>query len=381
MRRHKARARSEFLKDGKRIEMRLLFALPGFHRYDRGAEVALLAVARELALGGDEVTVAGSGHQREGVPYRFLHVSAVRRERFERLPSIPAFRDETAWEDATFAAALLARYRPGQYDATVTCSFPHSHWVLRRPAADRPAHFFVTQNGDWPARTNGSEYRFFGCEGLVCTNPDYFEANEARWNCALIPNGIDLDRFSASDGGSDREAFGLPAGVPIVLMVSALIPSKRVLAAIRALAGFEDAFLVVAGDGPERDAATALAADCLPGRFKRISIPAAAMPHLYRAADVFLHMSDTEPFGNVYLEAWASGLPIVAHDSARLRWILGDDQYLCDTHDSDALLAQLRSAILQGARASREGLARFAWPVVAGKYRAFIAQTLAAGAT
>ena len=37
--------------------MNLLFALPGFHRYDRGAEVALLAVADAIARGGDAVTV------------------------------------------------------------------------------------------------------------------------------------------------------------------------------------------------------------------------------------------------------------------------------------------------------------------------------------
>lgn len=41
--------------------MRLLFALPGFHLFDRGAEVALLSVAAELAKKGDNVTVVGSG--------------------------------------------------------------------------------------------------------------------------------------------------------------------------------------------------------------------------------------------------------------------------------------------------------------------------------
>jgi hypothetical protein len=49
--------------------MKLLFALPGFHRYDRGAEVALLSVARELARSGEDVTVAGSGGARPDVPY------------------------------------------------------------------------------------------------------------------------------------------------------------------------------------------------------------------------------------------------------------------------------------------------------------------------
>jgi len=37
--------------------LRFLFALPGFHQEERGAEVALLSVAEELAKLGDQVTV------------------------------------------------------------------------------------------------------------------------------------------------------------------------------------------------------------------------------------------------------------------------------------------------------------------------------------
>ena len=33
--------------------MRILFALPGLHRYDRGAEIAFISVARELAKSGE----------------------------------------------------------------------------------------------------------------------------------------------------------------------------------------------------------------------------------------------------------------------------------------------------------------------------------------
>ncbi len=69
--------------------MRLLFALPGFHRVDRGAEVALLSVASELARSGDEVTVVGSGKPRAEVPYTYRSLPAVRRERFERFPKFP----------------------------------------------------------------------------------------------------------------------------------------------------------------------------------------------------------------------------------------------------------------------------------------------------
>lgn len=351
--------------------MRIGFALPGFHRHDRGAEVALLAVADALARGGDEVTVFGAGRKRAGTSYSFRHVSAIDRERFERWPTFPPFRNETSWEDASFSMALLATYRPAEFDAVITCAFPFTHLVLRRPMLGaRPRQIFVTQNGDWPATANRHEYRLFSCDGLVCTNPDFFESNRDRWPSVLIPNGIDPARFGGAN--TDRTKFGLPPGRPIVLMVSALIESKRVCDGIRAVAR-SDAHLVVAGDGPLRGEVEELAAALMPGRFTRLTLGADQMPLLYRAADVFLHMSLLESFGNVFVEAMASGLPVVGHDTARLRWIVGDNEPLCDTTDTAALDAALIGALARGRGAADARVERFGWPGIAAEYRRFIA--------
>lgn len=359
--------------------MRLLFALPGFHRYDRGAEVALLAVAEACARAGDAVTVMGMGQPRPGTAYTFRHVPAIRRERFERLPTMPALRDDTAYEELSFAPGLLARFRPADYDATVTCAYPFTSWALRRPrwGGRRPAQVFVTQNGDWPATSNASEYRWFGCDGLVCTNPDFYARTKDRWRAALIPNGVDLARFTP--GAGERARFGLPADAPVVLMVSALIESKRVLEGIRAVARVPGAHLVVAGDGALREAAAALAAELLPGRFRRLTVAPADMPALYRSADALLHMSLLEPFGNVFIEAMACGRPIVGHDTPRLRWIVGEAEALTDTTDVDAVAAALARALrpdpaAQAARVDRAD--RFGWQRVAAEYRAFIAELI-----
>jgi glycosyltransferase involved in cell wall biosynthesis len=357
--------------------VKLLFALPGFHRYDRGAEVALLSVARELARGGEDVTVAGAGPARAGAPYRYVRVPAVRRERLERFPRIPPFRSETAWEDATFAANLALRLAVAPYDATVTCSFPFTHWALRRRGQRRPAHIFVTQNGDWPALSDDAEFRTFRCDGLVCTNPDYLARNQGRWRCALIPNGIDLDRFRP--GPSARSALGIPEGKRVVLMVSALIDSKRVLDGIRAVARLDDAVLVVAGDGPLREEVVRLADRLIPQRFRLVSLAAEQMPDLYRSADAFLHLSLLESFGNVFLEAWASALPVVAHDSDRLRWILGQGHYLCDTTNPAELHTALQAALGEGPKSPRERIERYAWPSIAAEYRTFIEEAATRG--
>lgn len=349
--------------------MRLLFALSGFHRIDRGAETALLAVAQELARRGHEVTVAGSGHERPDTSYDFIHVPAMSRERFERWPALPFFRNETQWEDATFAARLGSRVDIGSHDATVTCAYPYTSWALRR-GGGRPAHIFVTQNGDWPAVARTAEYRFFGCDGLVCTNPAYLQHNEERWNCALVPNGIDLARFSP--GPAVRRALSLPEDRPVILMVSAFIDTKRVADGIRAVGKLKNAALVVAGDGPLRAEADTLAAELLPERYHRVSLSAKQMPDLYRSADVFLHMSKWESFGNVYLEAAACGLPVVAHRSDLTQWILGDAPFLCDTENEKELVFTLEQALGADGTAAATDLQRFSWGAIAAEYERFL---------
>jgi glycosyltransferase involved in cell wall biosynthesis len=362
--------------------MRVLFALSGLYRYNRGAEIAFISIASELARSGDTVTLIGSGKERTGMPYRFLHATSVSRENFESFPSIPALRNAEAYEELTFVPGLLRRYRPGDYDVTMTCGYPYTNWALRRPAfrGRRPAHVFITQNGDWPAHAGNSEYRWFGCEGLVCTNPDFYARNKDRWRCALIPNGIDCDRFRP--GAAQRQEFGLPADQLSVLMVSALIPSKRVKTGIEAVSMVPGAHLVVAGDGPLRDEVADAAAQLLPGRFTRLSVAPERMPVLYRSADVFLHLSKEESFGNVFLEAMACGLPVVAHDSPRVRWIVGDDEFLVDTGDIAAIARHIELAGDAGPskrEARSRKVAAFSWPRIGKMYRQFLGEIVASG--
>ena len=357
--------------------MKILFALPGFHKFDRGAEVALLSVADQMAKAGMDVTVVGSGEERPDKSYSYRQVGSISRERFEKLPSVPVFRNETHWEDMTFAINLMRKIDLGMFDASVTCAFPFSHWALRRGRKQGSKHFFVTQNGDWPAFSDESEYSKFHCDGLVCTNPDYFERNKDRWNCALIPNGADLSRFRPDP--VSRADFEFPADKKIVLMVSAFIETKRVAEAVEAVARTNDTFLVVAGNGPLRSQVNQLAGKLLPGRYKQLTLPAEKMPALYNAADVFLHLSLLESFGNVFVEAMACGLPIVGHDTERLRWIVGDHEFLGDTQNPAELTQLLEKALAAEDRALNPNIERFAWPTIAKSYADFMAKTVQAG--
>jgi glycosyltransferase involved in cell wall biosynthesis len=359
--------------------MRVLFALPGLHRFNRGAEVAFISVAKELAKAGDSVTLIGSGRASEVIPYTFVHARSVSRKSFEQFPKMPLLRTEFAYEELTFVPMLLKNYRPSNYDVTITCSYPFTNWALRRPSypGSRPPHIFVTQNGDWPAQSNDAEYRFFGCEGLVCTNPDFYERNKDRWRCCIIPNGVDCDRFRPAI--ARREEFGLPTDRPVILMVSALSPSKRVAMGIEATCQIPGAHLVVAGDGPLRESIDELAKRRMPGRFTRLSLTPDQMPALYQSADVFLHLSTEESFGNVFIEAMATGLPIVGHDSPRLRWIVGDQEYLTDTDEPARIARSLELALndpISERQKRAENAMRFSWSKIGELYRKFIKEVV-----
>ncbi len=356
--------------------MRLCVALPGLHRVDRGAEVAFERVADLLAQGPDcQVTVFGSGPERAGRHYRYVQVPCVPRDRFENWPRGPLFRDECAYEELTFAWNLRRALDPEDFDLTMTCGYPYLNWALRLGRRrGRPGHIFVTQNGDWPAYCTKGEFRFFDCDGLICVNPVHEARNRARWPCALIGNGVDLESFLPGPG--QRERFRVPRDVPVVLMVSALIPTKNVFSGVRAVAKLPGYFLVLAGDGPLRAETDELAAQLLPGRYRRLTCGREEMAELYRCADVFLHLAKEESFGIAYLEALASGLPIVAQDSPVGRWLLEDQAAFVEFGD-EAGVAQALDAATQlrkpehlAARAALAG--RRTWTASAAMYLEFM---------
>jgi glycosyltransferase involved in cell wall biosynthesis len=365
--------------------LRVLFALPGLHRVNRGAEVVLEEVASRAALNPQfDVTVFGSGPSRSDLRYRYKKLRGLNRECFEKFPRLPYVRDHYAWEELAYAPSLYRSFHPRDYDVTVTCGYPYTNWILRsgrRRRSRHPAHVFITQNGDWMVRAKNWEFKYFGCDGLVCTNPQYYERHKTRFPSTLIPNGVDVTRFfpwmtfkySAIASDRFRGDFDLPEDARVILMVSALIPSKRVLDGIRAAAGVPDAHVVVAGDGEQRIEVDALGRHLMGNRFRRLTLAREWMPDLYRAADVLLHMSQDEPFGNIYIEALATGLPIVAHRTRVTEWILEDHATLIDTSDLNAVTQALKAGLVArdpGKVVARRALAeaRFSWDAVAKQY-------------
>ena len=147
----------------------------------------------------------------------------------------------------------------------------------------------------------------------------------------MIPNFIDTERFHPGDRAACRMRFGLPPGGTIILCCAAIRRfHKRIDVLLNEFAACcrglgDDATLVIAGGRETETEALVAEGVALLGRQVCFlpDLPRHVMPDLYRTADAFVLPSLHEMFGIVLLEAMASGLPVVCHDTASFRSIVG----------------------------------------------------------
>jgi glycosyltransferase involved in cell wall biosynthesis len=178
-------------------------------------------------------------------------------------------------------------------------------------------------------------------------------------------------------------AADLPPGRPLLLGLGRLHSDKGFDLAIRALPRLPGAHLAIAGEGPERDALAALASrEGVSGRVHFLGWREDAGA-LLKAADLFVCSSRIEPLGNMVLEAWSAGCPLVAFDAAGPAELVrdGTDGLIVPLEDTAALAAAVGALVDDRARAAAlaaAGRARFAAefaaaPVVAA-WRRFLAE-------
>ncbi|MEU6488743.1 glycosyltransferase family 4 protein [Streptomyces sp. NPDC046887] len=151
---------------------------------------------------------------------------------------------------------------------------------------------------------------------------------EAAARMVQLPPGVDEKTFHPDSGGAAvRARLGL-SDRPVVVCVSRLVPRKGQDTLIEAmpaiLAAHPDAVLLIVGGGPYEKELRRLAAGTGVADAVRFTgaVPWSQLPAHYGAGDVFAMPCrtrrgglDVEGLGIVYLEASATGLPVVAGDS------------------------------------------------------------------
>jgi glycosyltransferase involved in cell wall biosynthesis len=133
-----------------------------------------------------------------------------------------------------------------------------------------------------------------------------------------LQRAVDTQQFApAFRCNALRASWGANAEAPALLFVGRIAPEKNLPLAIQAFAKIRSQYpgarLVWVGDGPALAALKAeLAHDS--GHIFCGMLRGAALARAYASADIFLFPSLSETFGNVTLEALASGVPVCAFD-------------------------------------------------------------------
>lgn len=165
----------------------------------------------------------------------------------------------------------------------------------------------------------------------------------------VIPNGVDTQRFRPVENGKvkQRTHFGLPLNKLLLGMVARLESVKNHLGVLHALAQLRsqgiDAELVLAGDGPSREALYRAVQNLHLNDCVHFLGTVMTIEEIYQAIDIFILNSKSEGMSNTILEAMACGLPIVATDVGANPQLVCDGQcgILVKSEDTNALCNML----------------------------------------
>jgi glycosyltransferase involved in cell wall biosynthesis len=231
--------------------------------------------------------------------------------------------------------------------------------------------------------------RFYGsCREVYVPSDstrDALLADGLRDNFKPWPRGIDTARFTPTKRSLEwRSRLGIGEDEVVILHVSRLVREKRLDILTAALNRVTVPHrVVIVGDGPDQDFVEHELPHAVFAGFLRDEALAAA----YASSDIFIFPSDSESFGNVTLEAMASGLPCVCADATGSSSLVvpGETGFLVPADDAGGfarqltLLAQDKVLRRRMAEAARARALTYSWEEtlarMLGYYRALLART------
>jgi glycosyltransferase involved in cell wall biosynthesis len=201
-------------------------------------------------------------------------------------------------------------------------------------------------------------------------------------NVSVLGRGVDGRLFTpARRSASLRRAWGVSDADPVILCVGRVAPEKNIRLAIAAYRAMQQVVrpcrFVIVGDGPSRGALER----ANPDLFFTGMLTGEPLAAHFASADLFLFPSETETFGNVTLEALASGLVVVAYDyaAARMHVRPGQTGTLVPCGDARAFvegavaLAASPERLHRMRQHVRESVAHLHWDRVVERFEALLA--------
>lgn len=241
------------------------------------------------------------------------------------------------WRQQTDAAigAAIAQFKPDVVH----------HWMGRAGLFAQQA--WTPRNLAW----HGGYYkleRFKNCGWHAAVTSDIarsiIERGAPRERAVTLHNYASLE----PDAPLNRAQFDTPKDAPLVLTLARLHAKKGLDTLLTALTEMPGVYAWIAGEGPLEAKLKAMAARLgLASRVRWLGWRTDRAA-LLAACDVVALPSRYEPFGNVTIEAWAAGKPLVASDAAGpAATITPDVDALMVPRDNPAALSQALRRVLE----------------------------------
>jgi phosphatidylinositol alpha-1,6-mannosyltransferase len=274
---------------------------------------------------------------------------------------------DSVWFGASAPLGLMAATLKSKAGVRRTVATTHGHevWWAKTPGTRRLLHRIGETND---VLTYLGEYT--RSEIARALSPS------AAARMVQLTPGVDVEAFNPSvDGRPVRDLYGLGER-PVVVCVSRLVERKGQDMLIRALPFVQrsvpGAAVLLVGDGPMRERLVRIASEL--GVAKDVVFagakPWAELPPFFAAGDVFCMPTRTrkagfevEGLGIVYLEASATGLPVVAGNSggAPDAVLDGETGAVVDGTRPEPVAQAVSQLLLDPERASLQGAAGHAW--------------------
>ena len=179
---------------------------------------------------------------------------------------------------------------------------------------------------------------------------------EGYRNVEVVSRGVDTELFTPERRSAElRASWNADDKTQVVMLVSRIAAEKNLGLAINAFYRMRNVNpnvrMVLVGDGPEREGLQKQHPDIIFAGMQK----GERLAEHYASGDIFIYPSQTETYGNVTIEAMASGLATIAYDYAAARQHIANDisGVLVPMGDEQVFLLQATLLIADFARITR----------------------------